>query len=61
MHFPGLRAQVQVVGYSSEAQTRLGLNFVPFPGPSSSGDQVFGEHALAYFILLLALSKYEEG
>jgi len=21
----------------------LGLHFVPFPGPSSSGDQVFGE------------------
>ena len=25
-------------------QTWLGLRFVPFPGPSSSGDQVFGEH-----------------
>ena len=25
-------------------QTRLGLRFVPFPGPSSSGDEVFGEH-----------------
>ena len=24
-------------------QTLLGLRFVPFPGPSSSGDQVFGE------------------
>ena len=24
-------------------QTRLGLHFVPFPGPSSSGDEVFGE------------------
>ena len=24
-------------------QTQLGLRFVPFPGPSSSGDQVFGE------------------
>ena len=22
----------------------LGLRFVPFPGPSSSGHQVFGEH-----------------
>ena len=22
----------------------MGLWFVPFPGPSSSGDQVFGEH-----------------
>ena len=25
-------------------QTRLGLRFVPFPGPNSSDDQVFGEH-----------------
>ena len=25
-------------------QTPLGLRFVPFPGPSSSGDEVFGEH-----------------
>ena len=24
-------------------QTQLGLRFVPFPGPSSSGDQVFDE------------------
>ena len=24
-------------------QTPLGLRFVPFPGPSSSGDQEFGE------------------
>ena len=24
-------------------QSRLGLRFVPFPGPSSSGDQVLGE------------------
>ena len=24
-------------------QTKLGLRFVPFPGPSSSGDEVFGE------------------
>ena len=26
-------------------QTLLGLRFVPFPGPSSSGDEVFGEHS----------------
>ena len=30
---------------SSEAQTWLGLRFVPFPGLSSSGDQVFGKHS----------------
>ena len=35
--------QVQALGQSSEVQTRLGLHFVPFLGPSSSGDEVFGE------------------
>ena len=35
--------QVQALGQSSEAQTLLALRFVPFPGPSSSGDEVFGE------------------
>ena len=29
-----------------KAQTRLGLRFVPFPGRSSSGDQVLGERTL---------------
>ena len=32
-----------MLGYSTKAQTRLGLRFVPFPGPSSSGDEVFGQ------------------
>ena len=36
-------AQVQVLRYSTKAQTQLGLCFVPFPGPSSSGDRVLGE------------------
>ena len=36
-------AQVQTLEWSSEAQTQLGLRFVLFPGPSSSGDEVFGE------------------
>ena len=36
-------AQVQVLGYSTKVQTWLGLHFVPFPGLSSSGDQVCGE------------------
>ena len=41
---PGLRAlprskplRFRFSGISTEAQTRLGLRFVPFPGPSSSG------------------------
>ena len=44
---PGLyalpRSKPLRFGYSTEAQTWLGLSFVPFPGPSSSGDQLFGE------------------
>ena len=39
-----LDAQVQVLRYSTKAQTQLGLSFVPFPGPSISGDQVLGEY-----------------
>ena len=39
-------AQVQVLRYSTKAQTQLGLRLVPFPGPSSSSDQVLGEHTL---------------
>ena len=31
--------------YSTKAQTRLDLPLVPFLGPSSSGDQVLGEHS----------------
>ena len=26
-------------------EIQLGLRFVPFPGPSSSGDEVFGERS----------------
>ena len=43
-------AQVQVLGYSTKAQTQLGLCFVPafcaLPRSSNSGDQVLGEHTL---------------
>ena len=41
-----LASQVQVLRYSTKAQIWLGLRFVPFPGPSSSGDQVLGECTL---------------
>ena len=41
-----LVAQVQFLGYSTKAQTWLGLRFVPFPSLSSSGNQVLGERAL---------------
>ena len=35
-------SQVQVLRYSTKAQTQLGMRFVPFPGLNSSGDQVLG-------------------
>ena len=37
---------VQVLRYSTRAQTLLGMRFVPFPGLSSSGDQVLEEHTV---------------
>ena len=46
VHFPGLPSQVQVLGDSTKAQTRLDLSFVPFTGLSSSGNQVLGECTL---------------
>ena len=50
---PGMRALPRskplwfrlLLRYSTKAQTRLDLPLVPFPGPSSSGDQVLGEHS----------------
>ena len=56
---PGLsalsRSKPLRFGYSSKVQTRLGLRFVPFPGPSSSGNQVFGEHGRCDFLPPLSL------
>ena len=49
-------AQVQVLGYSTKAQTWLGLRFVPFPGPRSSGDQVLGECTLPTWAVHLITS-----
>ena len=37
MHLPGLSHSGSVLRQPSEAQIQLGLCFVPFPGPSSSG------------------------
>ena len=36
-------SQVQVLGYSTKAQIKFGLRFVPFSVPSSSGNKVLGE------------------
>ena len=43
MHFAGLSCSGSSSWYSTKAQTQLGVVFVPFPGPSSSGDQGLGE------------------
>ena len=37
------------------AQTQLGVCFVPFLGPSSSGNQVFGEHTVPGGVCVLSL------
>ena len=45
LHFPGPSRSgsgTRVVLRGTDS--RLGLRFVPFPDPSSSGDKVFGEH-----------------
>ena len=48
LHFPGPSCSgsgTRVV--LRGADSRLGLRFVPFPDPSSSGDEVFGVRAIA--------------
>ena len=47
---PGLSCSGSDFGYSTKAQIRLGLQFAPFPGPSSSGDQVLGECSLPSWV-----------
>ena len=44
MHFPGLSNSGSGTRVVLKGADWLGLHFVPFPGPNSSGDQVFGEH-----------------
>ena len=44
MHFPGLSHSGSSFWVLPKG-TELGLRFMPFPGPSSSGDQVLGEHS----------------
>ena len=54
VHFPGLSHSGSGSWDSTKAQSWLGLPFVPFPGPSSSGDQVLGEHPLPRWEVHLA-------
>ena len=55
MHFPGLSRSGSGTQVLLKAQTRLGLCFVPFPGPSSSGGQVLGEHGCCDLLPPLSL------
>ena len=43
MHLPGLSRSGSGTGVVLRGADSVGLCFVPFPGPSSSGDEVFGE------------------
>ena len=45
MHFPGLSNSGSGTRVVLKGADWLGLHFVPFPGPNSSGDQVFGERS----------------
>ena len=49
-------AQVQLLRYSTKVQTHLGLHVVPFPGLSSSGNQVLGKHTLPRWAVCLITS-----
>ena len=46
MHFSGLIHSGSGSQALHRAQTLLGMRFVPFPGLSSSGDQVLGQHTV---------------
>ena len=56
MHFLGLRHLVQVLGYPYR-DTDSAECFVPFPGPSSSGDQVVAECTLPSWMVHLITSS----
>ena len=45
MHFPGLSRSGSGTRVLHKGADLVGSVFVPFPGLSSSGDQVFGEHS----------------
>ena len=44
MHLPGLSRSGSGTQVVLRGADSVGPAFVPFPGPSSSGDEVFGEH-----------------
>ena len=57
MHFPGLSCSGSGSWILHKGQTWLGLCFLPFPGPRSSGDQVLGEHTVPGLWSVLSPSR----
>ena len=58
-HFPALsRSGSGSRVLHKGAQIQLGLRFVPFPGPCSSGDQVLGEYTLPRCAVILSRRSY---
>ena len=53
VHLPSLSCSGSVLRQPSEAQIRLGLRFVPFPGPNSSGVWLAPSLRLKPFLSLL--------
>ena len=58
-HFPGLSCSGSGSWVRHKgAQIQLGLRFVPFPGPCSSGNQVLGEYTLPRCAVVLSRRSY---
>ena len=55
MHLPGLSRSGSGIQVVLRGATPLGLRFVPFPAPNSSGDEVFGERSHCDLLPLLSL------
>ena len=55
LHLPGLSSSGSGTRVVLRGADSVGLRFVPFPGPSSSGDEVFGERSHCDLSPLLSL------
>ena len=55
MHLPGLSCLGSGTQEVLRGADSVGLHFVPFPGPSGSGDEVFGERGRWDLLPLLSL------
>ena len=56
VHFPALSCSGSRSQVPTKTQTPMGVHFVPFPGPSSSGDQVLGECSVPGGLCILITS-----